>query len=111
MLRELLDSVNVQVDASRAAAAAQAATTCARQWDSVRDGGLVHAVAGPERKAIIDRLQAAMALIEGHAEHVMDAAGAAVLPSLPKLREALERRRREQAAARQAASSGCSGWI
>ena len=37
-----------------------------------------------------------MALIEGHAEHVMDAAGAAVLPSLPKLREALERRRREK---------------
>ena len=37
-----------------------------------------------------------MALIEGHAEHVMDAAGAAVLPSLPKLRESLERRRREK---------------
>jgi putative hydrolase len=37
-----------------------------------------------------------MALIEGHAEHVMDAAGAAVLPSLPKLRQALERRRREK---------------
>ena len=37
-----------------------------------------------------------MALIEGHAEHVMDAAGAAVLPSLPKLRESLERRRRDK---------------
>ena len=49
-----------------------------------------------QRKAIIDRLQAVMAIIEGHAEHVMDAAGAAVLPSLPKLREALEKRRREK---------------
>jgi uncharacterized protein (DUF2342 family) len=65
-------------------------------WDTVREGGLVHAVAGPERKEIIDRLQATMALIEGHAEHVMDEAGAAVLPSLPKLRESLERRRREK---------------
>jgi putative hydrolase len=37
-----------------------------------------------------------MAIIEGHAEHVMDAAGAPVLPSLPKLRAALERRRREK---------------
>ena len=56
----------------------------------------MHAVAGPERKEVIDRLQAVMALIEGHAEHVMDAAGADVLPSLPKLRESLERRRREK---------------
>ena len=51
-------------------------------WDQVRDGGLVTAVAGPERKALIDRLQATMALIEGHAEHVMDAAGAPVLPNV-----------------------------
>ena len=48
----------------------------------MREGGLVGAVAGPERKALIDRLQATMALIEGHAEHVMDAAGAPVLPNV-----------------------------
>jgi putative hydrolase len=35
-----------------------------------------------------------MALIEGHAEHVMDAAGAGALPDLAGLREALDRRRR-----------------
>ena len=33
-------------------------------------------VAGPERRAVLDRVQATMALVEGHAEHVMDAAGA-----------------------------------
>ena len=77
--------------------------TCARRGTRCATDGLVHAVAGPERKALIDRLQAAMALIEGHAEHVMDAAGADVLPSLPKLRAALERRRREKPAAGQAA--------
>jgi coenzyme F420 biosynthesis associated uncharacterized protein len=38
---------------------------------------LVTAVAGPERRAVLDRVQAAMALVEGHAEHVMDAAGPA----------------------------------
>jgi putative hydrolase len=37
-----------------------------------------------------------MALLEGHAEHVMDAVGEAQLPRLPELRSALERRRREQ---------------
>jgi coenzyme F420 biosynthesis associated uncharacterized protein len=94
-LRELLDTVNVQIDAS-ALLRLPKLQDMRSAWDAVRDGGLVHAVAGPERKAIIDRLQAAMALIEGHAEHVMDAAGAAVLPSLPKLRESLERRRREK---------------
>jgi coenzyme F420 biosynthesis associated uncharacterized protein len=95
MLRELLDSVSVQVDAS-ALLRLPKLQDVRSAWDSVRNGGFIHAVAGPERGAIIDRLQAAMALIEGHAEHVMDAAGAAVLPTLPKLRESLERRRREK---------------
>jgi coenzyme F420 biosynthesis associated uncharacterized protein len=94
-LRELLASVQVEVDPS-ALLRLPKLDDLRGLWESVREGGLVHAVAGPERKAIIDRLQAVMALIEGHAEHVMDAAGAPVLPSLPKLRAALERRRREK---------------
>ena len=63
-------------------------------WDQIREGGLVTAVAGPERKALIDRLQATMALIEGHAEHVMDAAGAP--PNVAKLRAAMDRRRKDR---------------
>jgi coenzyme F420 biosynthesis associated uncharacterized protein len=95
LLRELLASVKVEVDPTALLRLPKAQDVRAL-WDAVREGGLVHAVAGAERKGLIDRLQAVMALIEGHAEHVMDAAGAAVLPSLPKLREALERRRREK---------------
>jgi coenzyme F420 biosynthesis associated uncharacterized protein len=95
MLRELLGSLKLEVDAG-ALLRLPSGQDLRAMWDSVRDGGLVHAVAGPERKAVIDRLQAIMALIEGHAEHVMDAAGAEVLPSLPRLREALEKRRREK---------------
>jgi putative hydrolase len=41
----------------------------------------------------MDRIQATMALIEGHAEHVMDAAGADVIEGLDELRAALEKRR------------------
>ena len=37
-----------------------------------------------------------MALVEGHAEHVMDAAGAPLVPCSPRLREALDRRRAER---------------
>ena len=37
-----------------------------------------------------------MAVIEGHAEHVMDVVAPDLLPSLPKLRAALDRRRKSQ---------------
>ena len=59
----------------------------------VRRDGVVAAVAGPERKAALDELQSVMALVEGHAEHVMDAVGADELADLPALRRGLERRR------------------
>jgi coenzyme F420 biosynthesis associated uncharacterized protein len=95
LLRELLASVKVEVDPS-ALLRLPSMQDLRAMWEGVREGGLMRAVAGEERKAIIDRLQAVMAMIEGHAEHVMDAAGAAVLPSLPKLRESLEKRRREK---------------
>lgn len=41
---------------------------------------------------LVDRMQAAMALVEGHAEHVMDAAGADI-PSLRRMRRAMSQRR------------------
>jgi coenzyme F420 biosynthesis associated uncharacterized protein len=64
--------------------------------DAVRRGELIQFVAGPERAVLLDELQATMALIEGYAEHVMDAVGATLLPDLDRLRSGLERRRRER---------------
>jgi coenzyme F420 biosynthesis associated uncharacterized protein len=95
MLRELLASVEVKVDASMLLKL-PSPDELRELWDQVRDRGLVTVVAGPERKALIDRLQATMAMVEGHAEHVMDAAGAPVLPDVDKLRAAMNRRRRER---------------
>jgi putative hydrolase len=60
---------------------------------------LVAAALGPERRELLDRIQATMALIEGHAEHVMDAAAVDVLPDLERLRAQLDRRRRERSTA------------
>ncbi|MCW2966807.1 MAG: hypothetical protein JWM71_579 [Solirubrobacteraceae bacterium] len=62
----------------------------------LRNDGIVGVVLGPERRALLDRIQATMAMIEGHAEHVMDAAGLAVLPDLAELRAALQRRRSDR---------------
>ena len=64
--------------------------------DQVRENGLAGLGLSPERRDLLERAQAFMALLEGYAEHVMDAVGIDLLPDLPALRHALERRRREK---------------
>jgi coenzyme F420 biosynthesis associated uncharacterized protein len=61
--------------------------------ERARRGELLRLTLGEERWQLVERMQAAMSLIEGHAEHTMDAVGAEVLPSLPRLRSAMTRRR------------------
>jgi coenzyme F420 biosynthesis associated uncharacterized protein len=61
--------------------------------DRARHGELLRLGLGDERWAIVERMQATMSLIEGHAEHTMDAVGAELLPSLGRLRAAMTRRR------------------
>jgi uncharacterized protein (DUF2342 family) len=61
--------------------------------ERARRGELLRLTLGEDRWALVERMQAAMSLIEGHAEHVMDAVGAEVLPSLPRLRAAMNHRR------------------
>jgi len=56
-------------------------------------GELLRLTLGEDRWALVERMQAAMSLIEGHAEHTMDAVGAEALPNLPRLRAAMTRRR------------------
>jgi putative hydrolase len=57
---------------------------------------LLGMVASEPERAVMDRTQAVMAVIEGHAEHVMDAVAPDLLPSLPHLRKALDERRSVQ---------------
>ncbi len=61
--------------------------------ERARRGELLRLGLGDERWGIVERMQATMSLIEGHAEHTMDAVGAELLPSLPRLRAAMTRRR------------------
>ena len=56
-------------------------------------GDLASLLAGPEQRRTLDRLQASMSVIEGHAEHVMDAASLKLDPGYPRLRARLEARR------------------
>jgi len=57
--------------------------------------GLMAALAAPEARAVMDRLTGFMSLVEGHAEYVMNAVPASVIPSQPEIeRRFAERRRR-----------------
>jgi coenzyme F420 biosynthesis associated uncharacterized protein len=55
---------------------------------------LVELLQGPEQRAVLDRLLALTTLLEGHADHVMDAAGPDVVPSVETIRARFTLRRR-----------------
>ncbi|MEV1294254.1 zinc-dependent metalloprotease [Pseudonocardia sp. NPDC049635] len=64
------------------------------------DGGkgdvlaLVELLQGPEQRAVLDRLLALSTLLEGHADHVMDAVGPDVVPDVAVIRRRFTERRR-----------------
>jgi coenzyme F420 biosynthesis associated uncharacterized protein len=64
--------------------------------DRVREEGLAFVVVGEERRGQLEGAQAFMALLEGYAEHVMDAVGAGLLDDLDAMRAAMDRRRHER---------------
>lgn len=101
LLRELIEGLEVNVGLPHSGTGGRSLRmpdaadlrTLARRLSG---GELLRLGLGEERWALVERMQATMALIEGHAEHVMDAVGADVLPSLEKMRTAMTRRRRER---------------
>ncbi|HWC27643.1 MAG TPA: zinc-dependent metalloprotease [Solirubrobacteraceae bacterium] len=94
LLGELLASLDVKVD-PRALLRRPSLDDVRGLVEALRANGLVAAL-GAGRRDLFDRVQGVMGLVEGHAEHVMDAVGAQALPALDELRAALDRRRRER---------------
>ena len=94
-IQELVTSLDVEFDPRRLLRAPRL-DDLRSLVEAVRRGELVTFVAGPQRRGLLDELQGTMALLEGYAEHVMDAVGERLLPDLPHLRENLERRRRDR---------------
>lgn len=108
MLRELMDSMQIEVGkdgggglrdllalggiAGRPDVAAMR-EKLADLVAKARNGELLRITLGEDRWQLVEQMQATMSLIEGHAEHVMDAVGAELLPSLPRLRAAMTQRR------------------
>jgi coenzyme F420 biosynthesis associated uncharacterized protein len=98
LVRRLLDAAGKEVDvAALARLARRLVTTDPRR--TIREalrGELARSLAGPAQARILDELQATMAVIEGYAEHVMDAAAAAD-DGLAAMRERMDARRARRA--------------
>jgi len=95
LVRELLRSAELRMEAERKLRMPSWGQV-RRTFDSLRQGDLVSILTSDVERATLDQVQAVMAVIEGHAEHVMDAVAPDLLPSLPALRSALDRRRQSQ---------------
>ncbi len=54
---------------------------------------IVEALQTPAQRQVLDRLQALMTLLEGHADQVMDAVGPKVVPTVAEIRSRFDNRR------------------
>ena len=97
MIRSYLATVDVRVDRG-AAGGLPWLQRPAELVNSFRQGGLAALVQSEEQRGLMERMQAAMAVIEGYGEHVMDAIAAEAIPGHERLREAMDRRRRSRSA-------------
>ncbi len=95
LIRELLDSAETRMTRRRRLHLPDRATV-ERVGRAALRADLLGMIASEPERAVMDRAQAVMAVIEGHAEHVMDAVAPELLPSLPELRRALDERRSVQ---------------
>ena len=97
LLREYLATVDVRIERG-AAGGLPSLPDASLIVERFREGGLAALVQTREQRRIMERIQSAMAVVEGYSEHVMDAVGADVLAQYEGLREAMERRRRSRSA-------------
>ncbi len=95
LVQELLKSAEVRLDTKRKRSL-PSRRELRRMGGALRNGDIIGVVMNQSERDTIDRVQAVMAVIEGHAEHVMDAVAPDLIPSLPRLRRALNARRRTQ---------------
>ncbi len=97
LLKQYLATVDVKFERG-AAGGLPSLPNLPRLVEQFREGGLAALVQSHEQRSIMDRMQATMAVIEGHAEHVMDVVGEQALPHYDGLRTAMQRRRNNRSA-------------
>jgi coenzyme F420 biosynthesis associated uncharacterized protein len=97
LLRRYVETLEVRIE-SGSAGGLPSLPDPSRLVETFREGGLAALVQSPEQRELMDEIQAAMSVVEGYSEHVMDAIAAEVIPDHEALREAMDRRRRSRSA-------------
>jgi coenzyme F420 biosynthesis associated uncharacterized protein len=97
MIRTYLKTVEVRIEHG-AAGGLPSLPSPAKLIELWRDGGLAALVQTQEQRRLMERMQAAMAVIEGYSEHVMDAIAVQAIPDHARLRAAMDARRRSRSA-------------
>jgi coenzyme F420 biosynthesis associated uncharacterized protein len=97
MVRQYLSTVEVRIERG-AAGGLPSLPDPAKIVEAFRDGGLAAIVQTREQRALMSRMQAAMAVVEGYSEHVMDAIAEEAIPGHAELRAAMDARRRSRSA-------------
>lgn len=99
LARTLIEETPLSLEGSQLLGGARHALTDPRGWiTELRGADPVTLLAPPEARETIAAVQATMALIEGYAEHVMDAAAGELGPRVGALRAAMDRRRENRGA-------------
>ena len=97
LLRRYVETLEVRIEKG-SAGGLPSLPDPARLVEAFREGGLAALVQSPEQRALMDEVQAAMSVIEGYSEHVMDRVAAEFIPDHEKLRTAMNRRRASRSA-------------
>jgi coenzyme F420 biosynthesis associated uncharacterized protein len=97
MVREYLSTVDVRIERG-AAGGLPSMPNLGRLVETFREGGLAALVQTSEQRELMVRVQAAMAVVEGYSEHVMDEIAREAIPDHEKLRSAMDARRRSRSA-------------
>ena len=97
LVREYLSSVEVRIERG-VAGGLPSLPNPSHLVDAFREGGLATLVQTREQRALMARMQVAMAVVEGYSEHVMDAIAPETIPGHAGLREAMDNRRRSRSA-------------
>jgi coenzyme F420 biosynthesis associated uncharacterized protein len=97
LLREYLTTLELRIERG-SAGGMPSIPDPAKLVEAFREGGLAALVQSEEQQALMDRIQAAMAVIEGYSEHVMDVIGERAIPGHEGLRAAMDKRRRNRSA-------------
>jgi coenzyme F420 biosynthesis associated uncharacterized protein len=97
MVREYLATVDVRIEGG-AAGGLPSMPDLGLLVERFREGGLAALVQTSAQRELMARIQAAMAVVEGYSEHVMDEIARDTITDHEKLRSAMDARRRSRSA-------------